>query len=286
MGDRDDGSSSAPGGSCVAALAGAALALVGCGRGVTSTPAPPPPVLTGVVAHRGASFAAPENTLVAFDRGWALGAESCELDVRLTADGEVVVIHDETTARTGGVDRPVAAQTLAELRALDVGAWKSPRQAGERIPTLAETLARVPRGRVLFVEVKSGLDTVPAIAAAIVVADPASRGASIALQAYDADVLAAMAARLPAAPAYWTVDAPPDGQGGVRPYGDDVIAAATARGFAGLAVDVRGADDRFVAAVAAAGLSLDVWTIDDAAGLAAWRGRARWVETNRPELAR
>lgn len=261
-----------------------AVVAAGCGRG--SVPAPPDAVLTGVVAHRGASREAPENTLAALTRAWAIGAESCEVDVRVTADGAVVLMHDATTARTGGVDRPVTGQTLAELKALDVGAWLSSRYAGERIPTLGEALASVPRGRVLFVEVKTGAADADVIAAAITAADPAPRGASVALQAYDPDALAAVGARLPGVPTYWTVDPPEDGRGGRAPYGADVIAIAAARGFTGLAVDHRGADDRFVAAVAAAGLVLDVWTVDDPAAIAGWRARARWVETNRPELAR
>ena len=139
----------------------AATLGAGCGHG--PPPASPGPVLTGVVAHRGASYDAPENTLAALDRAWALGAESCEIDVRVTADGAVVVIHDATTARTGGVDRPVSGQTLAELQALDVGGWKGPGFAGQRVPTLAQALASVPRGRMLFVEIKTGAGDAAAI---------------------------------------------------------------------------------------------------------------------------
>ena len=265
------------------ALAMLAVAA-GCGHGGAAAPTKAA-VLTGVVAHRGASRAAPENTLAALTRAWEIGAESCEIDVRVTADGAVVLMHDATTRRTAGVDRPVAGQTLAELQALDVGAWFAPRFAGERIPTLGEALATVPPGRMLFVELKTGAADAPVVAAAITAADPAARGASVALQAYDPDALAAAGARLPGVATYWTVDAPEDAGGRPAPYADDVIATARARGFTGLAVDVRGADERFVAAMAAAGLVLDVWTVDDAAALAAWRGRARWVETNRPELA-
>lgn len=266
----------------VSPLAALAVAAVGCGR--ASVPAATGTVLTGVVAHRGASHEAPENTLAALTRAWALGAESCEIDVRVTADGAVVLMHDATTRRTAGVDRPVLGQTLAELQALDVGAWMAPRFAGERVPTLGEALATVPPGRMLFVEVKTGAADAEAIAAAIAAADPAPRGAAVALQAYDPDALAAVGARLPGVTTYWTVDAPGDGRGGHAAYGDDVVAEAVARGFTGLAVDHRGADERFVAAVAAAGLVLDVWTVDDPAALAAWRTRARWVETNRPDL--
>src|SRR5262245_23523706 len=72
--------------------------------------------MRGVVAHRGASVTAPENTLAALRLAWALGAESSEIDVRVTADGHVVLMHDADTRRTGGRAQAVDAQTLAELR--------------------------------------------------------------------------------------------------------------------------------------------------------------------------
>src|SRR5688572_30548440 len=162
-----------------APLALLALACAGGDRSRSSET----PVRAGIVAHRGASFEAPENTLAALRRAWELGAESSEIDVRLSADGAVVLMHDDTTERTGAVDRAVRDQTLAELRALDVGAWKAPGYRGERIPTLAEALDATPPGRMLFVELKTGAADASAVAAAILAADPRPRGAAFALQA-------------------------------------------------------------------------------------------------------
>lgn len=246
-------------------------------------------VMPGIVAHRGASAEAPENTLAAFRRAWELGAESCELDVRVTRDGHVVVIHDDNTKRTSGgtADLVVADATLAQLRALDVGAWKGARYRGETIPTLAEALDATPPGRMLFVEIKTSAADADVIARTVLAADPRKRTATLALQAYDPDALAAVAERLPGVEAYWTVDAPTDERGQLLPYPTDLVRAAAERRFTGLAVDQRGADDRFVAAVAAAGLVLDVWTVNDAGGILAWREKgARWIETDHPELGR
>jgi len=107
-----------------------------------------------VIAHRGASSYAPENTLAAFDLALELGAHQIELDVHSTRDGHVVVIHDDTVDRTTNGSGPVASQTLAELRQLDAGAWFGATFAGERIPTFEEVLARY-QGRVyLHVELK------------------------------------------------------------------------------------------------------------------------------------
>jgi glycerophosphoryl diester phosphodiesterase len=96
-----------------------------------------------VIAHRGASGTCPENTLAAFERAAALGADMIELDVQLTRDREVVVIHDRTLERTTDGSGPVAARTLADLGRLDAGGWFGPEFAGERVPTLAEVLACV-----------------------------------------------------------------------------------------------------------------------------------------------
>lgn len=114
-----------------------------------------------LIAHRGESREAPENTLAAINLAWTRGALAVEIDVRMTADGAMVVSHDPDTRRIRGPRHPIAKQTLAELRSLDAGAWKHRRWAGERMPLLREALATVPpRGR-LFVEMKEGPATVP-----------------------------------------------------------------------------------------------------------------------------
>ena len=77
-----------------------------------------------IVAHRGASLDAPENTLAAFRLAWSQGADAIEGDFRLTKDGRIACLHDDTTQRTAGLDLTVADSTLAELRELDVGSWK------------------------------------------------------------------------------------------------------------------------------------------------------------------
>ena len=113
-----------------------------------------------VIAHRGASAEAPENTLPAFQLAAEQGADWFELDCQLSADDEVVVIHDATLERTTDGTGRVADHTLAELRALDAGSWFDPRFAGTPIPTLAEALELTPgRHRIgAYVEIKSVAD--------------------------------------------------------------------------------------------------------------------------------
>jgi len=117
------------------------------------------PVL--VTGHRGFSGAAPENTPASFRAAIAAGCDIIELDVHLSRDGEVVVIHDDTLERTTDGRGKAAEQTFAELRRLDAGAWFDPSFAGERIPSLAEVLA-LARGRVLVnIELKKGKIPLP-----------------------------------------------------------------------------------------------------------------------------
>jgi len=107
-----------------------------------------------IIAHRGASGYAPENTLTAFHKAIELGCQMIELDVRLSADEVPVVIHDGTLARTAGDSRRVSQLTIKQLRQLDAGSWFAPECAAERIPTLAEALAAIPETVTVNIELK------------------------------------------------------------------------------------------------------------------------------------
>jgi len=93
-----------------------------------------------VIAHRGGSALAPENTIAAFEASLRAGTDMLEVDVRLTADGHMVIHHDRHLGRTAGVSRLVADCSLEELRCMDVGSYFGERFAGERILTLSEVL--------------------------------------------------------------------------------------------------------------------------------------------------
>src|SRR5688500_19564502 len=83
-----------------------------------------------IIAHRGASYDAPENTLAAMKLAWEQKADAIELDLWLSKDGKIVVLHDSNTKRLGGTTNHVAQQTWDELQRIDVGAWKNARFAG------------------------------------------------------------------------------------------------------------------------------------------------------------
>jgi len=110
-----------------------------------------------VIAHRGASGNAPENTMAAFKKAVALGANFIETDLQLSRDARFVAIHDATVNRTTNGQGTVHDLTLTELRRLDAGSWFGSEFAGERIPTLEEILAFSKKHDVVFyLEIKPG----------------------------------------------------------------------------------------------------------------------------------
>ena len=113
-----------------------------------------------IVAHRGASFDAPENTLPAFELAWKRGADAVEGDFLLSKDGHIVCVHDKKTKKVADQNLEVVTSTLKELQALDVGSSKDEKFRGTRIPTLPEVFATVPKGKKIFVEVKCGPEIV------------------------------------------------------------------------------------------------------------------------------
>ena len=217
-----------------------------------------------VVAHRGASDLAPENMLAAFKLAWELGADVIEADFYLTADGHIVAHHDKTTKRTAGVNRPVAKQTLAELKKHDVGAWKHSRFAGERIPTLQEVFATIPDGRAIFIEIKTDATIVPALAEAIRSSDLGP--GQVTVIAFDKAVIASLKGILPKTRALWLTELKETRPGIWRPTAQQI--AKTANGIRADGVDLEARpeaiDEAFMRHLRAAGLEVHVWTVNDA----------------------
>ena len=113
-----------------------------------------------IIAHRGASGEAPENTMVAFKLAWELGADGIEGDFHLTRDGHIVAIHDKDTNKvTKGKNKLIVKKTsLKELQGLDVGSWKNETYSKARIPTLEDVIDSLPEGKKFFIEIKCGTE--------------------------------------------------------------------------------------------------------------------------------
>lgn len=249
-----------------------------------------PPELPGVdiVAHRGASAEAPENTLPAFRLAWKQSADAIEGDFFLSRDGQVVCIHDRSTKKLADRDVDVSKSTLAELRTLDVGKWKAARWTGTRIPTIAEVLATVPTGKRIFIEIKSGPEILPALAREIRASG--RRDDQLVIISFNEKVIASAARQLPRLKRIWVSSFKQDRlTGSWSPTLDQLI--ATAKRVHADGVDVQAVDEvvnaALVDAVHAAGLEFHVWTVNDPAQ--ARRLSAMHVDsitTDRPQLIR
>src|SRR5262245_53507276 len=216
-----------------------------------------------IVAHRGASYDAPENTVAAIKLAWKQKADASEFDVFLSKDGKIVVIHDKDTKRTAGVNHVVAASTLAELRKLDVGKWKGAKFAGEKVPTLDEMLATVPAGKQVFVEVKCGPEIVPELNRVLKASK--LKPSQTPVISFNADVIAAVKKARPELPAYWIVSLRA-GKNKKPPTAEALIARAKQIKADGLDLSASEALDRaFAAKVKDAKLKLYVWTVNDVA---------------------
>ncbi|MCU0914454.1 MAG: glycerophosphodiester phosphodiesterase [Planctomycetes bacterium] len=228
-----------------------------------------------VIAHRGASHLAPENTLAAVELAWRLGADAVEVDVRLTQDRRIVAIHDPTTDRTAGVCLEVAATHSSHLRRLDVGRYKHARFAGTCIPYLEEVLQTVPPDRQLFVELKCGPEILPPLHETLA---HSGRQAQVVLLGFDLATMKAAKQRMPETPACWLCD-----KRVFVSYGCRLVEQARTGGMDGLDVHWSGLTRHFSRAVKEAGLALYLWTVDDPAE--AVRFQAMGVDgitTNRP----
>lgn len=132
-----------------------AALLVGSVAGILGGAEPTRLPERGICAHRGGAATQPENTLPAYQEAVRLGAHMVELDIAITKDGAIVLMHDATVDRTTDGKGRVIDFTLAELKRLDAGTWKDPRFAGTRVPTLVEALAVLPRNVWINVDFKA-----------------------------------------------------------------------------------------------------------------------------------
>lgn len=211
-----------------------------------------------IIAHRGESYGAPENTLAAVNLAWKRGARAVEIDVRTSADRELMVIHDSKTTRIGGPKLPVSGQTAADLRTLDAGQWKHARWAGERIPYLREVLATIPPNGRLFIELKEGPEVVPTLAKLI--DDMEVSPERYLLMAFDGATVAACGRSIPEVNACQLLSARDWAAPAALP---SLIEAAVNRGCQSLNLEHhRKLNARVINSIHAAGLRAYVWTVN------------------------
>jgi glycerophosphoryl diester phosphodiesterase len=234
-----------------------------------------------IVAHRGSSFDAPENTLPAFRLAWEQGADGVEGDFLLTKDAQIVCIHDASTKRLADKNLVVSKSTLQELRALDVGAWKHEKFKGTKIPTISEVFATIPKGKKIFVEVKCGPEIVPFLVKEIRKANLETD--QVRLICFNTKVIKSFKEYMPNHKAYW-LSGFNKKNGSWKPSVDQVI--TTLQNCKADGLDSQHTiPPEFSKSVIKAGFEWHAWTINDArtAQRLAKRGIDS-ITTDRPKL--
>lgn len=221
---------------------------------------------TEVIAHRGSSQEAPENTMAAFKKAWKEEADALEIDVRRSRDGYPVVIHDATLWRTGsGREWKVAQKTLEQLKKVDVGAWKEPIPSwtGERIPTLLETLKSIPPKKRIFIEIKCEEDIIDQLKSDLYESQISLK--QVVITSFQLPVIKEVKSNIPAVSIVWVRGAlkPHDEEGEEEETGKSLLLRQCKEaGAVGLSCRMDTIDEAFVAEVRKFGLRLYAWTVN------------------------
>jgi len=217
-----------------------------------------------IIAHRGASEEAPENTLASVRRAWELGADAAEVDVHLSRDGRVMVHHDKTTKRQAGVEYVIADTDSPVLRELDMGRFKGEKFAGEKMPFLEEVLATVPPGKSLFIEIKCGQEILPVLEQILREQRSSHR---IVIIGFNLETVSATKQKMPVIPVYWLIGRQknkenPDQSEPLKP---EKLEQAHAHGFNGVDLHFSAITEDVVRAAREMDLEVYAWTVNDPA---------------------
>ena len=218
-----------------------------------------------IVAHRGASFDAPENTVASYKLAWEQGADAAETDVYVTRDGQLVCVHDNNLDRTGGVRMDVREANLDTIREAEVGSFKGEQYRGEKVPTLVEVLETVPEGKLLYVEIKKDQDVVRAVR--LVKEDIGKVGIDadqIRVISFDPMAVRAAKEQMPEVEAYLLVDWKENEQTGTWwPTAEEVIRMLEACDADGVDMGVKHRVDKaYIDRIKEAGYSYHIWTVN------------------------
>ena len=236
-----------------------------------------------IIAHRGASYLAPENTMASVMLAWEKGAD-VEVDVHLSKDNRIIAIHDASTKRTGKTDLVIKDTSYQKLQSLDVGSFKSENFAGEQIPLLSDIIKTIPPGRKLYVEIKCGKEILPTLEKLITQSDKKSQ---IVLIGFDLQTVT-MSKELIDVPTYWLKGTDKDKETEQWiPHNPHLVQIAKNNGLDGLDVHYAGVTKEFTDAVKASGQILYVWTVDDPQeAIRLVKLGVAGITTNRPEWLR
>ncbi|RKY92235.1 MAG: hypothetical protein DRQ01_06570 [Ignavibacteriae bacterium] len=212
-----------------------------------------------IIAHRGESYDAPENTHASINLAWERNDDAVEIDVQLTRDEWIVVIHDKSTLRTGGKLKRISSNTYENLLQVEIGKFKGRKWKDERIPLLDDVIDKVPENKILFVEVKSDYRIVKPLKNLI--GQKAIEPNQIKFIGFDINTMKLLKKTLHEFESYWIIEG--------KHYKSksalkSSIEKCKAAGFDGLDVQARKyLNSEVIQFVRNNGLNIYTWTIDD-----------------------
>lgn len=206
-----------------------------------------------VVGHRGASRYAPENTVASAKLAWEQKADAVEIDVHLSSDNKIMVIHDYDTKKTCGEKHIVSKTPYRKLKKLDAGSWKDEKYKGEKIPTLDEIVSTIPLRGKLVVEIKSEIQIVPVIEKNFADHEKVDQLLFI---AFDYETIVAAKKAFPNNKAFWLSGKFPDGI-------KSTLEKVKADGLDGVDLKYSIVTAEVMQIASDLGLEVHVWTVND-----------------------
>jgi glycerophosphoryl diester phosphodiesterase len=214
-----------------------------------------------IVAHRGASRDAPENTIPAFNLAWEQGADAIEGDFHLTKDGHIVCIHDRDTKKMSNTKMVVRTSTFAELRKLDVGVRHGKAFKGTVIPSLGEVFSTIPKKKTIYIEIKCGTEIIPALLKEI--KKSGLKKEQIIVICFNKKVIQELKAKAPQYKAFWLSTVKKDKSGKINGSLDTILATLKQIKADGFSSSTSNVNEPFIKRIKDEGYEYHVWTIDD-----------------------
>jgi glycerophosphoryl diester phosphodiesterase len=233
-----------------------------------------------IVAHRGASHDAPENTIPAFELAWEKGADYIEADFLLTSDKKIICTHDKKTKKFSKKNLTVEKSLSTDLKKLDVGSWKGEKFKNTRMPLLAEVIAIIPKGKGFLLEIKSGVSIVPYLKAELEKCDLSS--IDLQIICFDLKVLKACHIAMPNIKTQWLKSVKKPNKNSLA----ELIKQAKSHGVSGIATNM---STKFLpkdsqAQLKEAGLTLNIWTVNSVKAAQAMAPYVTYITTDKPGL--
>ncbi|MFA5858655.1 MAG: glycerophosphodiester phosphodiesterase [Elusimicrobiota bacterium] len=225
-----------------------------------------------IVAHRGASVTAPENTMAAIKLAWELGADIVEIDVRLTKDKHIVLMHDPSAKRTSGHNLAISTVTLSEVQCLDVGRQKNEKYTGEKVPLLEDVLKTIPEGKEMFVEIKVGKEIIPELKRVI---ESSGKAAQVVIIGFSQPTVVYAKEQIPGIRGTFQLlrEVRDSKTKNCIPYNFNNIDVIKKIGLTGLDVHYASLTEEFIKKAHAEGIKIVVWTVNNIENMkryAAW----------------